>query len=99
MSAYRIVCADTLYPHRHITDVGTGTDPGAASDRWTVLQVRAALRNGHRFYTQDPVSGRTADVEPYDAYVDGTVVHTIRSTPDAIQGNNLDYLRGCRWKS
>jgi hypothetical protein len=99
MAATRIVCVETLHPHRHITHVGTGTDPDQADNRWDVMDVRSALRNGQRFYTQDPASGRTADVEPYDAYVNGTVVYTIRSTPDAIPGNNLDSLRVCRWRS
>jgi len=95
----RIVCVETLYPHRHITHVGTGADPGSANQRWDVMDVRDALRNGQRFYTQDPVSGRTADVEPYDAHINGKIVYTIRSTPDAIPGNNLDNLRTCAWKA
>jgi hypothetical protein len=95
----RIVCVETLFPHRHITHVGTGTAPGQATKRWTVMEVRAQLRAGYRFYTQDPVTGRTADVEPYDAHVGGgRVIYTIRSTPDAISGNNLDNLRACSWK-
>jgi hypothetical protein len=93
---YRIVCVETLYPHRHITHVGTGSDPDRASERWDVMNVRTALRHGDRFYTQDPMTGRTADVEPYDAYTGAGVVYTIRSTADAIPGNNLDNLRGCR---
>lgn len=97
MATYRIVCATKLYPHRHITEVGTGPDPSQASNRWSVTKVRNAIRNGDRFYTQDPRTGATADVEPYDAYVGGTVVHTIRSTPDATVGNNLDYMRECHW--
>lgn len=99
MSTYRIVCADKLYEHRHITSVGTGPDPRKASNRWTVAQVRQALRSGDRFYTQDPETGATADVEAYDAHVNGTVVYTIRSTPDATKGNNLDYMRECRWQA
>jgi hypothetical protein len=97
MATYRIVCATKLYPHRHITEVGTGPDPSQASNRWSVAKVREAIRNGHRFYTQDPRTGATADVEPYDAHVGGTVVYTIRSTPDSTVGNNLDYMRECQW--
>lgn len=99
MSTYRIVCVETLYPHRHITHVGTGSDPAHAISRWTVAEVRSALRNGDRFYTVSPSTGRTADVEPYDAYVGNTVVYTIRSTPDAIYDNNIDNLRVCSWRS
>jgi hypothetical protein len=97
MAAYKIVCADRLYEHRHITHVGTG--PGPANEKWTVMQVRTALRDGDRFYTEDPATGRTADVEPYNANVGGKIIYTIRSTPDSIKGNNLDYIRGCSWKS
>jgi Protein of unknown function (DUF3892) len=96
--ATRIVCVETLHPHRHITHVGTGSDPSQASQRWDVLDVRRELFAGKRFYTEDPVSGKTADVEPYDAPVPGGVVKTIRSTADAIPGNNLDNMRVCHWK-
>jgi Protein of unknown function (DUF3892) len=95
---YRIVCVETLYPHRHITHVGTGSEPSSANERWDVMGVRAAIRNGHRFYTMDSL-GNTADVEPYDAYTPSGVVYTIRSTPDCTYGNNLDNLRVCSWKS
>jgi len=95
----RIVCVETLYPHRHITHVGVGPNSGKAAKRLTVMEVRAQLRAGHRFYTQDLVTGRTAEVEPYDAPLPGGGVYrTIRSTPDATVGNNLDNLRACRWK-
>jgi hypothetical protein len=63
------------------------------------MEVRAQLRAGYRFYTQDPTTGHTADVEPYDVRLaDGRIIYTIRSTPDAIAGNNLDNLRVCHWK-
>lgn len=96
--ATRIVCVETLFPHRHITHVGTSPNGGPATKRWTVAQVRSQLRAGFRFYTQDPITGRTADVEPYDAYVNGRVVYTIRSSADATPRNNLDNLRACAWK-
>lgn len=96
--ATRIVCVETLHPHRHITHVGTGSSPDQASKRWTVAEVRAKLRAGYRFYTQDPITGQTADVEPYDAHVNGRVVYTIRSSADATPRNNLDNLRACAWK-
>lgn len=95
----RIVCVETLHPHRHITHVGIGPNPARAAKRLTVMEVRAQLRAGYRFHTEDPVTGLTADVEPYDAPLPGgRVYYTIRSTPDAIPGNNLDNLRVCHWK-
>jgi len=96
MLTLRIVCVETLHPHRHITHVGTGDNPNQASDRWTVAQVRSAIRNGNRFYTYSPSTGRTADVEPYDVWVGNQLIETIRSTPDAVPDNNLDNLRVCR---
>lgn len=96
MTTYKIVCADRRYSHRHITHVGTG--PGPANRQWDVSEVRSALRNGDRFYTEDPATGKTADVEAYNANVNGTVVYTIRSAADAVKGNNLDYIRACSWK-
>jgi hypothetical protein len=94
---YRIVCVETLYPHRHITHVGTGPDP--ANQRWDVMAVRAAIRNGDRFYTYSPSTGKTADVEPYDFWTGSRWIYTIRSTPDAVWDNNLDNLRVCSWNS
>lgn len=99
MAQYRIVCVETQHPHRHIHHVGTGTDPGSANVRWTVGEVRSALRGGHRFYTYSPSTGLTADVEPYDVWTSGGWIYTIRSSPDAVRDNNLDNLRTCSWKA
>jgi hypothetical protein len=98
MAAYRIVCVETEHPHRHITQVGTGSDAGHANERWTVQQVRTALFNGDRFYTVSPSTGKTADVRPDDCPVTGCTVKTIRSKADAVPDNNLDNLRVCSWK-
>jgi hypothetical protein len=95
----RIVCTELEHRHSHITAVGTSSGSDTADDWWTVAQVRNAIRDGWRFYTYDPVTERTADVEPYDAYIGGRVIQTIRSSPDATVRNNLDNLRACRWKS
>lgn len=97
MAVYRIVCVETEYPQQHITHVGTGSDAGRATDRWTVGNVRSALRNGNRFYTYSPSTGLYADVEPYDVWTGTHWVLTIRSTPDAVTDNNLDNLRVCNW--
>lgn len=99
MSTYRIVCVETQHPHRHVHHVGTGTDPGAATNRWDVMDVRAAIYRGNRFYTQSPSTGRTADVEAYDFHYNGQTIRTIRSTPDCVADNNLDNLRVCSWKA
>jgi hypothetical protein len=99
MATFRIVCVETLYPHRHITHVGTGSDPAAADSRWTVLEVRESIRAGNRFYTYSPSTGRTADVEPYDYWTGSYWINTIRSSPDAVADNNLDNLRVCSWRN
>jgi hypothetical protein len=95
VSSSRIVCSELQNPtqHRHIIAVGTGSDPNKADERWTVDQVRAAIRNGDRFYTVSPSTGKTANVEPYDC---ACGYKSIRSTDDAVRDNNLDYLRACR---
>ncbi|MEA2493393.1 MAG: hypothetical protein QOJ29_1304 [Thermoleophilaceae bacterium] len=97
MAANRIVCVETEHPHRHIIAVGIGDNEWRATRRETVATVRAAIRNGDRYYTVSPSKGWTADVEPYDVYVNGQWIYTIRSTPDAVPDNNLDNLRVCNW--
>jgi hypothetical protein len=96
-SPYRIVCVDTEHPHSHITHVGTGDDPARASKRWTVAEVRTALRNGDVFYTYSPSTGKTALVRADDCRINGCTIKTIRSAADAVADNNLDNFRGCRW--
>jgi hypothetical protein len=99
VASYRIVCVETEHPHRHITHVGTGTEPEHANKRWTVAEVRVALFNGDRFYTISPSTGKAADVRPDDCKYAGCTVKTIRSTADAVTDNNLDNLRVCSWRS
>jgi ABC-type antimicrobial peptide transport system ATPase subunit len=100
MSRYRIVCTDqepVTQPttHAHIIAVGTGTDPNKADKRWTLNEVLAAMNNSDVFYTEGETSGKTALVEKY---VCSLCKRTwIRSTPDAVKDNNLDYLRRCSW--
>src|SRR5712692_2687070 len=43
MARYQVVCATKQHPHRHIVNVGTGTDDVVASGIWTVGQVRQRL--------------------------------------------------------
>lgn len=96
MAEYRIVCVQKLASHKHITHVGTGVSD-QADQRWTVGQVREALEDGDVFYTVSPSTNHIALVEAYDAHVDGRVIETIPSDPDAIFDNNLDNLRACRY--
>lgn len=95
MSSYQIVCSELQNPtqHRHIVAVGTG-EPTRASRRWTVTEVRTALRSGDRFYTVSPSTGKVANVEAFDC---ACGYKTIRSTADAVVDNNLDNLRACRF--
>lgn len=95
MVTYRIVCTTFEYmlEHRHIVEVGTGTDPGKATERWSVANVRAATVAGDTFYTQD-AAGNRADVSRYDCSCGCLTIH---STADATTANNLDNLRQCNW--
>lgn len=95
MATYRIVCVNTEHPHRHITHVGLGTTTASYERRLTVAEVRSLIREGHRFYTQSPSTGKAADVRPDDCRINGCTVKTIRSAADAIPDNNLDNLSVC----
>ncbi len=73
--------------HHHIIGVGLGTN-----GRYNVSQVYALIDAGHVFYTRSPSTRKVARVEKYRC----CSVHTLRSTPDAVHDNNLDYLPSCR---
>lgn len=90
--AYEIVCVNTAHEHEHITEVGTGTADEGWDRLWSVAEVRDALAAGTRFYTVSPSTKKTADVDIYDCDIDGCKIQTIRSTPDAIEDNNLDNI-------
>ena len=94
----RIVCTDKVTSpgrtHPHIVSVGTGTDPGRASDRFSIEQVRAQIAAGTRFFTISLSTGAEAEVEPFDCPV--CAFRTIRSNPNHVTDNNLDTLRPCR---
>lgn len=96
--ATRIVCTTQSNPpavgHGHIIAVGTGTDPGAASARVEVDEVRRRIDLGELFYTQDAY-GNQARVEKFQCWCG---YKTIRSNADATTGNNLDSLRLCNWQ-
>jgi hypothetical protein len=102
MASYRIVCTEqepVTQPttHAHIVAVGTGNDPDTANRRWTLKEVLAAMGLGDTFYTQGKTSGKIARVVKYTCGLCGRT--HIRSSPDAVQDNNLDSLRRCSWKS
>jgi hypothetical protein len=95
---YRIVCteqepAGASHDAAHIVAVGTGDDPDKAETRWEVEKVRTKIKQGTKFYTKSPSTGKTADVERYDC---GCGYETIRTKPDERIDNNLDDLRECR---
>lgn len=101
MASYRIVCTEQLPygsppTHAHIVAVGTGSDPGAASQRWTLSEVLAAMDRGDVFFTQGERSGKVALVVKY--LCASCFGYHIRSAPDAVVDNNLDSLRYCGWK-
>src|SRR5690606_24511724 len=103
MARYRI-CTDQEpihqpRTHAHIVAVGIGNNPNKAERRLTLQEVLTAMRNGHTFYTQGERSGRVAEVIAVDCHVCTTRRPIIRSSPDAVEDNNLDNLRRCRWQS
>lgn len=96
MSAYRIVCTDQTGCSQggHITGVGTGADPDAAGQSWSVQQVWDAIDRGHTFYTY--ANGRQASVHKLHC---GCGRGSLRSGADATTANNLDSLRLCSWRA
>ncbi len=100
MANHRIVCTvqvPTNHPttNAHIVEVGTGTDPNKASQRWKLDEVIAAMDRGEVFYTQGVTSGKTALVEKW--YCAHCGRYYIRTKADAVHDNNLDSLRICHW--
>ena len=100
MTTYRIVCtnqqpASKPPQHAHIVAVGVGDDPSRASSKLTLSEVIQKMDAGDKFYTKGVLSGKIANVEKFWC---GRCSQThIRSTPDAVQENNLDSLRPCNW--
>jgi len=104
MARYRIVCteqepADHAPKFAHIVAVGTGTDAGSATKRWTVQEVWDAIDREDTFYTKGERSGKVAEVEKWTCQTCSPPRKTLRSLPDAVEDNNLDDLRTCQWKS
>ena len=102
MASYRIVCTEQEpvnepTTHAHIVAVGTGDDPDRATTRWTLDDVLRAIDAGTTFYTKGKYSGKVALVLKVMCTV--CYRYIIRSSPDAVQDNNLDSLRRCSWSS
>lgn len=104
MANYRVVCTEQVPAYAHPRDgkivaVGTNSTGASTADgRWTVPQVVGALDVGHAFYTYGERSKKTARVMKYWCTACGGEWH-IKSTPDAVEENNLDSLRTCSWKA
>lgn len=84
--------ARTLF-HQHVTSVGIGETIGYYRERVSVAAVRQAIREGDRFYTVSPTTGKAALVELYDC--PSCKAPTIRSAPDWVTDNNLDTIPIC----
>jgi hypothetical protein len=94
MTGYRIVCVIREHPHRHITDVGIGSDAGW-NEMWTVGRAREAIRSGDRLYTISRSTRAEAEVRVSGCDIDGCTVHTLRSLTDTFADNNLNNLQTC----
>ena len=95
MNVHFITCvnrASTLF-HQHVTQVGLGDAIGYYRERVSVANVRAAIREGDRFYTVSPTTGKAALVEVYDC--PSCKAPTIRSAPDSITDNDVDNISIC----
>jgi hypothetical protein len=78
----------------HIVAVGTGSSASSSDKYWLLSEVLAAMDAGDEFYTFGETSRKTASV---DKYVCPWCTQThIRSTPDAVEDNNLDNLPSCQ---
>jgi phage-related protein len=92
MAESRVVCVTKVASgDHHITEVGTGTDPNKATTQLTVTQVRTAIDNGDKFYSQG--GGEKAYVEKFAC----CGVNTIRTKADDTTKDNLDTKRACNW--
>jgi hypothetical protein len=79
-------------------DCGTGTQPDAATQRWTVEEVIAAIRaRRDTFYVQDS-KNNIAEVIVADCPVHGHNHFIITTVADNRETDNLLDLRDCNWK-
>jgi len=98
MAQYRIICTTQEPPtlpndRAHIGAVGTGSSASAVDKYWLLSEVLAAMDSGDTFFTFGERSRKTASVHEYVCpWCSRT--HT-RSSPDAVEDNNLDNLSTC----
>lgn len=104
MVSLRIVCTDQVpisepTTHAHIISVGVDTNgDGLADDQHSLNKVIAAIDNQQsEYYTFGTTSRKIARVQVV-ACPQRCGKRIIKSTPDCVKDNNLDYLRRCSWK-
>ena len=88
MATYELISASRVNPHRHITRLGTSD-----GRKWTVDEVRAAIRAGVVFHTRSPTTTGTANVIASVCRYCGFA--KVRSAIDAASDNDLDALPNC----
>lgn len=93
----RVVCTQKAETprttHTHIVRVGTGTEPTKYEKLWTEPEVIQAMRQGHRFYTVSPSTGKTAWV--VTEYCSTCARTVLRTLADSVTDNNLNNLPIC----
>jgi hypothetical protein len=89
-----IVCVNTAHPHRHIVSVGVLTDDSSEPQILSVDEVLHLIVEGKVLETLDR-DGQAALVSVFECQIDGCKVPTIRTAPDGVEGDNLDYLSSC----
>jgi Protein of unknown function (DUF3892) len=77
----------TAAGHHHIVGIGLST-----GERLDMNQAYLLINSGHVLYTRSPSTRKVAGVRTYRC----CSLHTLRSSPDAVHDNNLDYLPSCR---
>lgn len=104
MTDYKIVCTDQVpisepTTHAHIVAVGVDTDQdGYADEKHSKQKVIDNIDSRqYRYYTYGATSKKLAFVEVVPC--PKCRMRIIKSKPDAVRDNNLDYLRRCRWNS
>lgn len=104
MADLRIVCTNQVpvsqpVSHAHIVAVGVDTDnDGYADEKHELVTIVKNIRNHiHRYYTKGLITGMIAFVDVIECPVHCREL-IIKSSPDAVRDNNLDYLRRCNWK-
>lgn len=96
MVEYLIQCVNLEHSHRHVVSamvrklVGDHYEDKVTT--MTVSSIRSQLAAGDVFNTYSRSTDAVAAVEPFTCDVFGCTVETIRSSPDAVEDNNLDNM-------